>query len=421
MKIADITAREILDSNGNPTLEAQVALEDGVVALGGVPAGASVGQNEAFELRDNDKSRFFGKGVLKAKNNVLGPIKKALVGLDADDQQKIDKILIELDGTKDKSKLGANAILGVSMATCRASARSKKIPLYEYFGQLSENSVFGLPQPQVLLLEGGKHGRWAFDFQEFFIVPCKEAFPSFSERIRVGAEIYQKLKSLLEEKGVFSGVGFEGAFVLADAKSNEQAIELILEATTKAGYAISKQILLGIDFAASEFFLNGNYQLKKNHETFSEEEWLSRVEKLSQDYPLWSLEDPLAQNRLESWGRLYQKLGNELQIVGDDLTTTNTQKIKNAYEAGAINSVIIKPNQIGTITETIEAILFCREKGISTIISHRGGETNDDLIADLCVGTGSWQCKFGSPNRGERVAKYNRLIRIEEKLLSKRA
>lgn len=417
MKIVDVFAREILDSRGQPTVEAEVTLEDGIKALGGVPSGASTGKAEAVELRDNDKSRYFGKGVLKAVENIKGPIKNALVGQDAYDQKTIDKVMIDLDGTENKGRLGGNAIIGVSMAICRATARSQKIPLYEYFGKLSGNTKFEMPQPLVLVLEGGKHGAWSTDIQEYFVIPKKEAFSTFRERIRVGAEIFKALEKLLESKGYAVGVGFEGAFMPKEMKSNEEAFQLMIEASEKAGYKMGEQILLGIDAASSEFFENGKYVLKsEGNLSLSKEEWLEKVVGWTNKYPIWCLEDMFDQEDWESWVAFTAKVGDRLQVVGDDLLTTNVKRIQKAIDQKAVNSVLIKLNQIGTVSETLDAIALADKAGFTTVISHRGGETNDDMIADLCVGGGSWQSKFGGVVRGERVAKYNRLLRIEEKL-----
>lgn len=424
MKIKDVSAREILDSKGQPTVEAEVVLEDGIMALGGVPSGASTGEAEAVELRDGDKSRYFGKGVLKAIKNINGPIKEVLVGEDAYDQRKIDRLMIDLDNTENKSKLGGNAIVGVSMAVCRAAARSQKIPLYEYFGGLSGNNKFVLPQPLVLVLEGGKHGNWSTDCQEYFVIPKSSAFATFRERIRVGSEIFQTLGKLLEEKKYAVGVGFEGAFMPQEMKSNEEAFQLMIEATEKAGYKIGEQVVFGLDAASSEFYLpagsqgeNGKYTLKSESGTIlSREEWQEKVIGWTQKYPIWSMEDMFAEEDWESWIAFTQRVGDKIQVVGDDLLVTNVKRIQKAIDQKACNSVLIKLNQIGTVSETLDAIALADKAGYTSVISHRGGETNDDMIADLCVGTTSWQSKFGGPDRGERVAKYNRLLRIEEKL-----
>lgn len=417
MKITNLKGREILDSKGDPTVEAEVTLENGVIALGQVPSGASTGTSEAVETRDKDPNRYFGRGVLKAVANINGPLKQALAGQDAYDQQKIDQVLIELDGTENKSRFGGNALIGISMAVCRAAARSQKIPLFQYFGGLSGNNKFELPQPLILLIEGGKHGNWTSDCQEYFAIPKKEAFPTFKERLRAGAEIFHWLREILIEKDYAIGVGFEGAFMPQEIKSNEEAFELIIQAVEKAGYKINDQILLGVDGAASEFYQNGQYLLKsENNLVLSKDEWLNKIVNWTQKYPFLLLEDMFDQEDWPSWVKFTTLIGNQYQVVGDDLLTTNLKRIKKAVDLRACNSAIIKPNQIGTITETLEAIKACNQAGLKTIVSHRGGETNDDLIADLVVGTASGQCKFGGIVRGERVAKYNRLLRIEEKL-----
>ncbi|MGB9637437.1 MAG: phosphopyruvate hydratase [Microgenomates group bacterium] len=416
MKVADIYAREILDSRGIPTLEAEVTLENGIKALGCVPSGASTGTNEAVELRDKDQSRYKGMGVLKAIENVKSLIKQAIVGEDAYNQAKIDQILIDLDGTKNKERLGANAILGVSMAVCRAAARSQKIPLFQYFGQLSGNNHFELPQPLILVLEGGKHGAWSTDIQEYFVIPKKKAFSTFAERLRAGAEIFHTLEKVLSSKNYSVGVGLEGAFMPKEIKSNEQAFQLITEAVEKSGYKTPDQILLGIDAASSEFYENGKYHLKSEGLVLSPEEWQEKILGWLEKYPIWSLEDMFAEEDWENWQKFTRKVGVDHQVVGDDLLVTNVERIKRAITENSVNSVLVKLNQIGTVTETISAIKLTHSSGFTTVISHRSGETNDEMIADLCVGCGSWQSKFGGPDRGERVAKYNRLLRIEERL-----
>jgi len=417
MKITDLTAREILDSKGIPAVEAEVHLEDGTVALGGVPSGTSTGSSEALELRDNDKQRYFGKGVLKAVDNIKGLIREALLGQESSDQKNVDRIMINLDGTENKSNLGGNAIIGVSMAVCRAAARSQKIPLYEYFGKLTQNSKFELPQPLVLVLEGGKHGNWSTDCQEYFIIPKKEAFSSFKESLRVGAEIFHQLEKILEERGYATGVGFEGAFMPKEIKSNEEAFQLMIEATQKAGYRLPEQVVLGLDAASSEFYKDGKYILKsEGNLSLDKDMWLKKVVDWTNKYPIWSMEDMFAEEDWETWVEFTRQVGNRIQIVGDDLLTTNVKRIQKAIDLKAVNSVLIKLNQIGTVSETIDAINLSEKAGFTTVISHRGGETNDDMIADLVVGSSSWQSKFGGPDRGERVAKYNRLLRIEEKL-----
>lgn len=418
MKIKDIHAREILDSKAEPTIEVEITLEDGIKALGQVPSGASKGRNEAIELRDEDQSRYQGKGVLKAIANIKGPIKDLLVGRDAYDQKRIDQLMIEADGTENKSKLGANALVAVSMAVCRAAARSQKIPLYQYFGQLVDNSNFVLPQPQILVLEGGKHGNWATDIQEYMVIPKKESFASFKEMLRAGTEIFHTLKRELKNKGYSTGVGLEGAFCPQEIKSNEEALQIIVEAIKKAGYKLPEEIVLAIDAAASEFYREEKYVLgSENNLALAPREWTEKIIAWTKKYFIWSLEDIYDEEDWDEWVYLVSQVGNQTQIVGDDLLVTNVKRIQKAIDLKAVNSVLIKLNQIGTITETLEAIKLSHSAGFTTVVSHRGGETNDDLIADLVVGISSRQSKFGAPSRGERVAKYNRLLRIEEKLV----
>jgi len=403
MKIKTIHAREILDSKGQPTLEVEVILENGISAVAGVPSGASTGKTEAVELRDGDSKRYFGKGVLAAVDNVNTTIAGLLVGKEIENQEQLDRLMIEADGTENKAKLGGNAIVGVSIALVRAAA-SKKMPLYKYFGQLFGNNNWQLPRPQILVLEGGKHGGWSTDIQEFFVIPKKD---EFRENLRVGAEIFHTLGKILEEKHYSIGVGFEGAYCPNQIKSNEEAFELITGACQKAGYSLPDQVVLGIDAAASEF---------SSKKDFDKTVWLEKILSWVDKYPLWSLEDMFDQEDWGSWVALTAKLGARCQIIGDDLLTTNVSRIQKAIDTKACNAVLIKPNQIGTITETLEAIKLSHKNNLKTIISHRGGETNDDTIADLAVGVGSSQCKFGGPDRGERLAKYNRLLKIEEEL-----
>lgn len=417
MKIKDIKAREILDSKGDPTVEAEVILENGIKALGQVPSGASTGKNEALELRDNDPTVYKAKGVKKAVENIKGPIRELLAGQEVEDQKKIDELMCQADGTENKAKFGANAILGVSMACCRVSARSQRMPLYKYFGILSENKEFVLPQPLILVLEGGKHGAWSTDIQEYFVIPKKEAFEGFCQRLRVGSEIFHTLEKVLEEKGYAIGVGYEGAFCPKEMKSNEEAFGLMIEATEKAGYKIPDQVVLGIDMAASEF-LNGEEYVLRSEESLrlKPNQWTEKIVGWTKKYPIWSIEDAYGEESWQDWTKLTAQIGRKVQIVGDDLLTTNVKRIQKAIEVKAVNSVLIKLNQIGTVTETLNAIKLADRAGFTTVISHRSGETNDDMIADMVVGTSSWQSKFGGPDRGERVAKYNRLLRIEEEL-----
>ncbi len=417
MKISTITAHEILDSNGKPTLEVEVRLEDGTRALGQVPSGASTGKFEAVELRDGDQTRYFGKGVLGAVENVNTKLNQLLVGQDASDQTNIDRLMIEADGTENKANLGANAMVGTSMAVCRAAARSQKMPLYRYFGQLSGQTQFQLPQPMILIMEGGKHGNWATDIQEFMIVPQRDKFSSFREMLRSGAEIFHTLGELLAEKKYSVGVGFEGAYAPEQLHSNQEAFDLIIQACERAGYKPGEQITLAVDIAASEFYGDNNYQLKsENNRVLTAEEWQQQVISWTNQYPLTSVEDPFNQDDWTDWSALTAQIGNKIQIVGDDLVVTNVKLIQQAIDQRAMNATLIKPNQIGTITETLAAIKLSSEAGFQSVVSHRSGETNDDLIADLVVGTTASQSKFGGPDRGERLAKYNRLLRIEREL-----
>jgi len=417
MKIKKIEACEILDSKSHPTVSVQVELEDGTVAISEVPSGASTGAAETLELRDGDPKRYNGKGVLKAVKNVNTKIRGLLIGKDVYNQREIDMMMVDLDGTENKSRLGGNAIVGTSMAVCRSAAKSQKIPLYEYFGQLSGNSKFELTQPQILLLEGGKHGNWSTDCQEYFVIPKREKFPNFAEMLRAGAEIFQALGEILDSKGYATGVGFEGAYMPKEMKSNEEAFELMVQAIEKAGYRLQEEVLLGVDAAASEFYHQGQYVLKSESDLrLISREWTEKIIGWTKKYPIWSMEDMHAEEDWEEWVYFTSQVGDKIQVIGDDLLTTNVKRIKKAIDLKAVNSVIIKPNQIGTVTETLEAIKLADSAGFTTVVSHRGGETNDDMIADLVIGTTSWQSKFGGPDRGERVSKYNRLLWIEREL-----
>jgi len=413
MNIKKIIAREILDSKGMPTLEVTAQLEDNSIGIAGVPSGASTGKTEAVELRDGDKNRYFGKGVLKAVENVNTIINDLLYGKEAYDQKLIDNLMIEADGTENKVNFGGNSIVGASIAVCRAAAVAQKLALYKYFAKLTGINKFILPQSQILVLEGGKHGGWSTDIQEFFVIPKKEAFATFSDRLRVGAEIFYNLGRILEKKHYAIGVGFEGAYCPNQISSNEEAFELIIQATQKAGYSLPGQVVLGVDAAASEFYQDGKYR------NYSKNEWLEKIINWTEKYPLWSLEDMHNQEDWQGWIDLTVKVGTRVQIIGDDLLTTNPARIQKAIDKKACNSVLIKLNQIGTVTETLQAIKLSHKAGFTTVISHRGGETNDDTIADLVVGSGSWQCKFGGPDRGERLAKYNRLLEIEQEINGK--
>ncbi|MDZ7586740.1 MAG: phosphopyruvate hydratase [Patescibacteria group bacterium] len=409
-KIKKIEAREILDSKGTPTVEAKVEVDNGITAKAAVPSSASTGSAEAMELRDGDKQRYGGKGVLQAIDNINAAVSELLIGQEVTEQEKIDRMMIELDGTENKSRLGANAIVGVSMAVCRAASVSLKMPLYKYFGQLSGNKKFALPLAQILVLEGGKHGNWATDCQEFMVLLKKEKFANFSEMLRAGVEIFSALGKILNEKGYSVGVGFEGAYMPKEIKGNEEAVELIVQAIKAAGFQPGEEVEVGIDGAASEFFKDGKYR------DLTPREWITKIISWTKKYPVWSLEDMLDEESWQDWTDLTRRVGDKLQVVGDDLLTTNVERIKKAIKLKACNSVLIKLNQIGTVTETLAAIKLAKDNKMATIVSHRGGETNDDMIADLVVGAGCEQSKFGAPCRGERVAKYNRLLEIEREI-----
>ncbi|RLC72768.1 MAG: phosphopyruvate hydratase [Chloroflexi bacterium] len=410
MRIRRIKAREILDSRGNPTIEVDVELESGVVGRAAVPSGASTGKHEALELRDGDKRRFGGLGVLQAVTNVNEIIGPALAGMSALDQEAVDGRMLELDGTVNKSKLGANAILGVSLAVAHAAASYSKMPLYRYLG--GEEACL-LPVPLMNILNGGKHAPDSVDFQEFMIVPA--GAESFAEALRMGAEVYQALKRILKEKGQRIAVGDEGGFA-PQLPTNREAVEVVSAAIEAAGYRPGEDCFLALDPAASEFYREGRYWLKKENLSLTSSEMVDYYAQLAAEYPLISIEDGLAEDDWEGWKLLNQRLGRKLQLVGDDLYVTNPERISRGISERASNSVLIKPNQIGTLTETRRAIALAREAGWTTVISHRSGETEDTSISDLAVGFGTGQIKSGAPCRSERVAKYNRLLRIEEKL-----
>ena len=412
--IVDVLAREILDSRGNPTLEVEVQLESGIVGRAAVPSGASTGEHEAVELRDGDKSRYGGKGVLKAVENVNGKIINQILDLDATDQAAVDHILINLDGTENKSVLGANAILGVSLAVAKAAAETFTLPLYRYIGGVNART---LPVPMMNILNGGKHADNNVDFQEFMIMPA--GAPNFREALRMGAETFHSLKSVLHKKGYNTAVGDEGGFA-PNLKSNEEAVEVILEAVEKTGYKIGKDIFIALDPAASEFYLKDKdaYHLfKSDPDTVIPKEkmidyWADWVSK----YPIISLEDGLAEDDWEGWKMLTDKLGKKVQLVGDDLFVTNTKRLADGIEKGITNSILIKVNQIGTLTETLDAIEMAKKAGYTNVISHRSGETEDTTIADIAVATNAGQIKTGSLSRTDRIAKYNQLLRIEGEL-----
>lgn len=408
--IKNIKAREILDSRGNPTVEVDVFLENGVFGRASVPSGASTGEYEAAELRDNDKSRYSGKGVLNAVNNVNNEINKTLIGTDVNDQTKIDNTLINLDGTQNKSRLGANAILGVSLASARAASTVNDIPLYQHLGTTNE---FIMPVPMMNILNGGSHANNTVDIQEFMIFPFGAS--TFSEALRIGTEIFHKLKSELHKKGLNTAVGDEGGFA-PNLSSNEEAIEIILKSIEKAGYKPGEEVFLALDVAASELYENGEYNLMSENKAFSSSEMTSYLESLVEKYPIISIEDGLDENDWDGWKKLTKSLGQNVQIVGDDLTVTNITRLQKAIDNKSMNSILIKLNQIGTLSETIQAVELARKVNYGAVISHRSGETEDTFIADLSVAMGMGQIKTGSISRSDRVAKYNQLLRIEEHL-----
>ncbi|MEJ2211873.1 MAG: phosphopyruvate hydratase [Anaerolineae bacterium] len=403
-------AREILDSRGNPTVEVEVHLESGAIGRAAVPSGASTGVHEAVELRDDDPERYGGKGVLKAVDNVNVDIAEELWGFDASDQVLIDEFLIELDGTANKGRLGANAILGVSLAAAKAAAMTVGLPLYRYIGGVSART---LPVPMMNILNGGKHAQDGPDLQEFMAMPV--GAPSFAEALRWGAETYHALKKVLKAKGYSTGVGDEGGFA-PSLKSNEEAVELIIEAVQKAGYEPGKDIFVALDPAASEVYEDGKYMLKKEGRTLSGEEMVDFYQAWVEKYPIISIEDGLAEDDWDNGVLMQQRLGDRIQIVGDDLLVTNVERLRVGIERKAANSILIKLNQIGTLTETLAAIEMAKRAGWTAVVSHRSGETEDTTIADLVVATNAGQIKTGAPARSDRVAKFNQLLRIEEEL-----
>ncbi len=409
-QIADIRAREIIDSRGNPTVEADVILDSGAMGRAAVPSGASTGSREAIELRDGDKSRFMGKGVLKAVENINGEIREALLGMDPSDQVKIDQAMIDLDGTPNKARLGANAILAVSMATAKAAAADEGLPLYRY---LATSDEFLMPVPMMNIINGGEHADNSVDLQEFMIMPV--GAPSINEAIRWGAEVFHNLKKVLSDKGYNTAVGDEGGFA-PDLKSNEEAITVILEAIDKAGYKAGEDIFIAIDAASSEFYKDGNYVLGSENKTLSSEEFADFLNDWVDRYPIISVEDGMDEGDWDGWKVLTEKIGNKAQLVGDDLFVTNPAILAEGIEKHIGNSILIKVNQIGTLTETLAAIKMAKENGYTAVISHRSGETEDTTIADLAVATSAGQIKTGSMSRSDRIAKYNQLIRIAEEL-----
>ncbi len=412
-EILDIRGREILDSRGNPTVEAEVVLVNGVIGRAAVPSGASTGTREAVELRDGDPKRYLGKGVLNAVENVNGEIRRALVGREVSAQQQIDQKLIEMDGTPTKSRLGANAILAVSLASAKAAAMEAQLPLYRYIGG---KGPFSLPVPMMNIINGGAHADNSVDLQEFMIIPA--GAPSFREALRYGAEVFHSLRKVLHGRGMNTSVGDEGGFA-PNLPSNEAAIEVILEAIDKAGYAAGKDIYLGIDAASSEFYKNGVYDLKSENRQFSAAEFVDYFSVWVDKYPIISIEDGLAEDDWAGWKLLTEKLGKRVQLVGDDLFVTNTAIFQEGIDKGIANSILIKLNQIGTLTETEAAIDMAHKAGYTAVVSHRSGETEDVTIADLAVATNAGQIKTGSLSRSDRIAKYNRLLRIEEGLRDK--
>lgn len=409
--IEQVHARQILDSRGNPTVEAEVILENGTQGRAAVPSGASTGENEAVELRDGDDSRYLGKGVNTAVENVNEKISYELEGLDALDQTLIDKTLLELDGTDNKSKLGANALLAVSMATARAAAAFQEMPLYRYIGGINAKT---LPVPMMNIVNGGAHADNNVDFQEFMVMPV--GAETFSEALRAGAEIFHNLKAVLKKRGYATSVGDEGGFA-PNLKSNEEAIETILEAIEKAGYTAGENIMLALDPAASEFYDGTNYVFKKSDKrVLSSDEMIAYWADWCEKYPIISIEDGLAESDWDGWTKITEQLGRKIQLVGDDLFVTNTKFLQKGIDTKAANSILIKVNQIGTLTETLDAIELAKTNNMTAVISHRSGETEDSFIADLAVATNAGQIKTGSLSRSDRIAKYNQLLRIEEDL-----
>ena len=409
--IVDIVGREILDSRGNPTVECDVLLESGVMGRAAVPSGASTGSREAIELRDGDKKRYGGKGVLRAVEHVNTEISEAVLGLDAAEQIFLDQTLIDLDGTDNKSRLGANALLAVSMAVARAAAEESGLPLYRYFGGMAG---YQLPVPMMNVINGGAHANNSLDLQEFMIVPI--GAPSFREALRYGAETFHALKGIIGGQGMSTAVGDEGGFA-PSVENHEAAIKLILQAIEKAGYTAGKDIVLALDCAASEFHKNGKYVLAgEGGLTLSAKDWANMLAGWVEKYPIISIEDGMSEGDWDGWKLLTQKLGQKVQLVGDDLFVTNTKLLQKGIEKGIANSILIKINQIGTLTETFRAIEMAKRAGYTAVISHRSGETEDNTIADIAVGTNAGQIKTGSISRSDRMAKYNQLLRIEEDL-----
>ena len=406
MKIKNIIGREIIDSRGNPTVEVDVILENGIVGRAAVPSGASTGEREALEMRDGG-SRYMGKGVLNAVANINGPLRNLVIGMDAENQKELDYAMIEADGTETKSKYGANAILGISMAAMKASAANRRLPLYKYIGDGTT-----LPRPMMNIINGGAHADNKLDFQEFMIIPQAD---TIKERVRIGAEVFHNLKKVLNSKGLATGVGDEGGFA-PNLNSNKEGFELIMEAIEKAGYTPGVDVKLAIDVAASEFYKDGMYVLEGENRSLTTKELIDFYEELVNTYPIISIEDPVDENDWEGFRLITERLGDRVQLVGDDLFVTNKKCLQKGIENNAGNAILLKVNQIGTITETLETIELARNNGYKTVISHRSGETEDTTIADLAVGLALGQIKTGSLSRTDRICKYNQLIRIEEEL-----
>jgi enolase len=412
-EIIEVRAREILDSRGNPTVEADVITADGAIGRAVAPSGASTGSREALELRDGDAARYGGKGVIKAVDNVLSRILPAVRGLDPVDQQRVDAVMTDLDGTDNKSQLGANAMLAVSLAAAHAAAASRAIPLYRHINTLCGGVDMCLPVPMMNILNGGAHADNSVDLQEFMVIPAGR--PSFSEALRCGAEIFQALKKLLRQRGLNTAVGDEGGFA-PDLASNEEALKVVLDSIGAAGYGAGDEVLLALDVASSEFYRDGQYQLASEGRALSSAQFVDYLADLAGRYPVISIEDGQAEDDWDGWKRLTERLGASVQLVGDDLFVTNPAILRRGIDTGVANSILIKVNQIGTLTETLEAVRMAREAGYTAVISHRSGETEDTTIADIAVGSGAGQIKTGSLSRSDRVAKYNRLLRIEQEL-----
>lgn len=416
-KIVDIKGREVLDSRGNPTVEADVILDNGIIGSACAPSGASTGSREALELRDGDKSRYMGKGVLKAVANVNGPIREALLGKDATDQQGLDRIMIALDGTDNKATLGANAILAVSLAAAKAAAQAKGMPLYAHIAELNGTpGQYSMPVPMMNIINGGEHADNNVDIQEFMIQPV--GAKTFSQALRIGTEVFHHLKAVLQARGLSTAVGDEGGFA-PNLESNEAALTVIAEAIANAGYKLGEDITLALDCAATEFYKDGVYDLAGEGKKFDAQGFTDYLAGLTERFPIISIEDGMDESDWDGWKLLTDKIGEKIQLVGDDLFVTNTSIFKQGIESKTANSILIKFNQIGTLTETLEAIQMAKAAGYTAVISHRSGETEDATIADLAVGTAAGQIKTGSLCRSDRVAKYNQLLRIEEQLADK--